>query len=149
MFGTYQTEKEKIVYGVVSPTPKTYDSMILQFGYYRDVWHKFQKVEGFGNKMSALFKGPGWTPGKPRLGDIKDVPEPDHNAPKYSHDPYIPEWKKYYIGFHSLILVLGFYLMADHPMIVCIKYRLIMKIILILYFFLIYYKYSAFHPLKD
>ncbi|CAG2113484.1 unnamed protein product [Medioppia subpectinata] len=82
LFGTHQTEKEKILYGVVSPTPKTYDSMILQFGYYRDVWQKFCKVEGFCNKMSALFKGPGWTPGKPRLGDINDVPEVDYTLPK-------------------------------------------------------------------
>ena len=118
MFGTHQTEKEKIVYGVVSPTPPTFDSMTLQFGYYRDVWNKFKKVEGFGNKMSALFKGPGWAPGKPRLGLISDVPEPDPNAPKYSHDPYIPDWKKWYIGVHSIVIVLGFYLLADHPYIV-------------------------------
>ena len=25
--------------------------------------------------MSVLFKGPGWTPGKPRLGDPADLPE--------------------------------------------------------------------------
>ena len=115
IFGTYQAEKDKIYFGVVSPTPNTYDSMILQFGYYRDVWDKFQKVEGFGNKMSALFKGPGWSPGKPRLGLISDVPEPDPTAPKYSYDPHIPEWKKYYIGLHGAIVGLGFYLMADHP----------------------------------
>ncbi|CAG2111915.1 unnamed protein product [Medioppia subpectinata] len=118
LFGTHQTEKEKILYGVVSPTPKTYDSMILQFGYYRDVWQKFCKVEGFCNKMSALFKGPGWTPGKPRLGDINDVPEVDYTLPKYSHDPYIEDWKKIYIAFHSVIVVLAFYLLGEHPYIV-------------------------------
>ncbi|CAG2179258.1 unnamed protein product, partial [Oppiella nova] len=115
MFGTHQTEKEKILYGVVSPTPKTYDSMILQFGYYRDVWRKFCKVEGFWNKMWALFKGPGWAPGKPRLGDIKDVPEVDYSQPKYSHDPYIADWKKVYIAYHSIVVVLGFYLLGEHP----------------------------------
>ena len=25
--------------------------------------------------MSVLFKGPGWTPGMPRLGDPADLPE--------------------------------------------------------------------------
>ncbi|XP_054159283.1 alkylglycerol monooxygenase-like [Oppia nitens] len=115
MFGTHQTEKESIVFGVVSPTPETYDSMILQFGYYRDVWHKFQTVDGLGNKLSALFKGPGWMPGKPRLGDIKDVPEPDRTLPKYSWDPYIPMWKKCYVAIHGIVIVLGFYILAEHP----------------------------------
>ena len=87
IFGTYQTEREKIVFGVVSPTPQTFDSMTLQFGYYKDVAKKFQSVEGFANKMSALFKGPGWAPGKPRLGLLEEVPTPDPNAPKYSWGP--------------------------------------------------------------
>jgi alkylglycerol monooxygenase len=121
IFGTHQTEKEKIVFGVVSPTPKTFDSMILQFGYYKELWHKFQTVQGFGNKMSALFKGPGWAPGKPRLGLISDVPEPDPTLPKYSYDPYIPLWRKMYVFAHGSFLVLAFYLMADHPSVVCFK----------------------------
>ncbi|XP_054158433.1 alkylglycerol monooxygenase-like [Oppia nitens] len=115
LFGTYQSETDPIVFGVVSPTPKTFDPMILQFGYYRDLWSKFCTVQGFGNKMSALFKGPGWAPGKPRLGLISDVPEPDRSLPKYSYDPYIPFWKLVYIGFHGSFLVLGFFLLADHP----------------------------------
>ena len=122
IFGTYQTEKDKIYVGVLSPTPKTYDPMTLQFGYYRNVWQKFNKVQGLGNKMSALFRGPGWSPGKPRLGLISDVAEPDPNAPKYSYDPYIADWKKFYIGLHGVIVGLGFYLMADHPTIVCLVF---------------------------
>ena len=115
IFGTYQTEKEKIVFGVVSPTAQTFDQLTLQFGYYRDVWAKFNRMQGFGNKMSALLKGPGWSPGKPRLGLISDVPEPDMTAPKYSYDPYIPDWKKWYVGSHMVIYLLQFFLLADHP----------------------------------
>ena len=118
IFGTHQTEKERVVFGVVSPAPQTFDSMTLQFGYYRDIWHKFKSVEGFGNKMSALFKGPGWAPGKPRLGLISDVPEPDMNAPKYSYDPSIPFWKMVYIGVHGAFVAIGFYVLADHPFVV-------------------------------
>ena len=33
------------------------------------------QMEGLGNKLSVFFKGPGWTPGKPRLGLIKDIPD--------------------------------------------------------------------------
>lgn len=119
MFGTYQTEKEneKIVFGVVSPTPKTFDPMVLQFGYYKDVWQKFKSVDGFKNKLFALIKGPGWSPGKPRLGLISDVPQPDPSAPKYTYTPAVQVWKKVYVYIHSIIIVLGFYLMADHPLI--------------------------------
>ena len=118
IFGTHQTEKEKIVYGVVSPMPKTYDSMVLQFGYYRDVYQKFRDVDGLGNKLSALFKGPGWEPGKPRLGLIKEVPEPDPAGPKYSYDPFIPLWKKFYVMIHSSIMLVAFMQLADHPTLV-------------------------------
>ena len=27
------------------------------------------------DKISFIFKGPGWAPGKPRLGLIEDIPE--------------------------------------------------------------------------
>ena len=29
---------------------------------------------GLGNKLSVLLKGPGWAPGKPRLGLNSDIP---------------------------------------------------------------------------
>lgn len=120
LFGTYQAEEEneKIIFGVVSPVPKTFDPMILQFGYYKDVWNKIKSVSGFKNKLYCLIKGPGWGPGKPRLGLISDVPQPDPDAPKYTYTPKVEVWKKAYIYVHSMIVVLGFYLMADHPLIV-------------------------------
>jgi len=33
------------------------------------------QTEGFFNKMSVFVKGPGWAPGKPRLGFIEDIPD--------------------------------------------------------------------------
>ncbi|KAJ6220027.1 hypothetical protein RDWZM_005839 [Blomia tropicalis] len=119
MFGTYQREKkdDELVFGVVSPTPSTFDPMILQFGYYRDVYNKICKMETFGDKMSALFKGPGWSPGKPRLGLISDVPEPDRSAPKYSYDPKTSVWIKLYVGLHGTIMLLGLYLIGHHTLI--------------------------------
>lgn len=29
----------------------------------------------WSNKMSVLFKGPGWMPGTPRLGNPEDIPD--------------------------------------------------------------------------
>lgn len=32
-------------------------------------------VEGIPNKLKAIFYGPGWFPGTPRLGDNDQLPE--------------------------------------------------------------------------
>jgi len=47
----------------------------LKFLYYPYLWQRFWEAEGISNKLSVIFKGPGWTPGKPRLGDIADIPQ--------------------------------------------------------------------------
>lgn len=120
MFGTYQREikDDEIVFGVVSPTPDTFDPFVLQFGYYKDVYNKFMQMDTFGDKMSALLKGPGWSPGKPRLGLISDVPEPDRSLPKYSYDPETPSWIKLYASFHLFIMLVGLYVIGQHDLVV-------------------------------
>ncbi|KAH7637081.1 alkylglycerol monooxygenase-like protein 2 [Dermatophagoides farinae] len=119
IFGTYQVEldEEKIVFGTVSPTPKTFDMMTLMFGYYKNVWQRFKNCDNYREKMASLFYGPGWSPGKPRLGLIEEIPEVDHKAPRYIYTPYVAIWKKAYILFHSVAILIGFYMIADHPLI--------------------------------
>ena len=114
IFGTYQIEKDPIVFGVVSQTPKTFDSITLQFGYYKNVIKKYKSVNGFRNKFNALFMGPGWEPGKPRLGLIKDIPMPDMNMNKYSYDPFIKLWKKSYVLVHYTIILTLFILLTEN-----------------------------------
>ena len=77
-----------------------------------------KQVDGIKNKLYCLIKGPGWSPGKPRLGLISDVPEPDSNAPKYSYDPYIPFWAKIYVAAHVFLMSLGIYIISDHHIMV-------------------------------
>lgn len=127
LFGTYQEEipQQKIVFGCVAPVPKHFDSLGLQFGYYVDVAKKFSSMTTFSDKMSSLLKGPGWAPGKPRLGLLSDVPEPDPMAPKYGYQPVIATWKKVYIYFHGFIIAMGFYMMADHPLVVSTSLKIV------------------------
>ena len=33
------------------------------------MWEEFWKMNSWSDKLSVLFKGPGWRPGLPRLGD--------------------------------------------------------------------------------
>lgn len=68
LFGTYQAEEEKIVFGTTTKPMETFDTSILHFSYYNNVWQKFKQQVGLKNKLYALFAGPGWEPGKPRLG---------------------------------------------------------------------------------
>ena len=38
-------------------------------------WCNTQNTSTFVLQLSVILKGPGWTPGKPRLGDPGDIPE--------------------------------------------------------------------------
>jgi len=38
------------------------------------MWEKMKGLTTWGDKLSAVFKGPGWFPGTERLGDITQVP---------------------------------------------------------------------------
>jgi len=39
------------------------------------VFEKMFSMNGFVNKLKALFFGPGWFPGTPRTGNYEDLPE--------------------------------------------------------------------------
>lgn len=52
----------------------------LQFHHCVYIWSMFWTTPGFVNKLSVIFKGPGWAPGKPRLGLIEEIPEVSINV---------------------------------------------------------------------
>lgn len=74
MFGTFQPEKEKVIYGLVHPLG-TWDPFWAQIHHYVYLATNVWSHKGVWNKLCFLFKGPGWSPGKPRLGCIEDIPE--------------------------------------------------------------------------
>lgn len=117
LFGTYQEEKERIIFGTVDSNPKTFDLLTLQFSHYGRIMEKFNNMNGT-DKLSALLKGPGWMPNKPRLGLIADVPEPIISDSIYSYQPNITNLKKVYIFFHGVIIVIGFYVLAQNQLFV-------------------------------
>ncbi|KAJ8035558.1 Alkylglycerol monooxygenase [Holothuria leucospilota] len=111
MFGTFEAEKksDRVVYGLVHPLA-SYDPMYTQFCHFEWMWQRFWEVKGISNKLSIIFKGPGWEPGKPRAGLIEDIPDIHFPQPKY--DPILPLWGSIYIGVHFVLnfLVFHFYL---------------------------------------
>lgn len=48
---------------------------LFQFHHLVNIWTTFWATPGFFNKFSVMFKGPGWSPGKPRLGLSEEIPE--------------------------------------------------------------------------
>lgn len=56
-----------------------------QFHHLLYIWNTFWATPGFFHKASVLLKGPGWGPGKPRLGLTEEIPEVGnvHNRGKY------------------------------------------------------------------
>nr|XP_027194714.1 alkylglycerol monooxygenase-like [Dermatophagoides pteronyssinus]XP_027194715.1 alkylglycerol monooxygenase-like [Dermatophagoides pteronyssinus] len=118
IFGTYQPEEEKIVFGTTEKPYETFDTVTLHFYYYYDsVWKKFKSMNTFGDKMRALFYGPGWAPGKPRTGLLSDIPPVDIYAPIERYDCEISFWESFYVMLHSFIIAMGFYVITDHPLV--------------------------------
>lgn len=102
LFGTFAPETEKVVYGLVHPI-KTFEILTVQLHYYKYVWRRFQRFTTTLNKLSVVFKGPSWKPGKPRLGDHAEVPKV--TGEEMPHDPSWPVTQKLYICLQFLLVL--------------------------------------------
>lgn len=106
IFGTFVAENEKVVYGLTHPI-NTFELFKVQFHHYIYIWNTFMNTPGFCNKISVLFKGPGWEPGKPRLGDPADIPEITGKEVPYCRK--LPVALRTYAVIH-FVLMLGCYI---------------------------------------
>ncbi|BES97188.1 Fatty acid hydroxylase superfamily [Nesidiocoris tenuis] len=105
LFGTFAEEpKEEIIYGLVMNQP-SFNPLYLQVFYNMNVINKFGKMEGWANKLSAVFKGPSWLPGRPWTGAEED--KIDVKSRK-KFDVELPTWCNVYIALHFIAVVFGF-----------------------------------------
>ncbi|XP_070536466.1 alkylglycerol monooxygenase-like isoform X2 [Ptychodera flava] len=105
MFGTFTPEDERIVYGVTHPL-NSWNPIYIQFCHIIHMWNTFWSMSGIGHKLSVIFKGPGWEPGKPRLGCIEDIPKVKYPCPKYNSRYGV--FGDVYILIHFLTIYLAF-----------------------------------------
>ncbi|CAN7980230.1 unnamed protein product [Ixodes pacificus] len=105
MFGTFEAERCRPAYGLTHPV-NTFDPWTLQVHQLQHIWNQVWKLEGIGNKLSAIFKGPGWEPGKPRLGDPNDIP--DVSRPVEPYASKASALCKFYVCAHFSLLILGY-----------------------------------------
>lgn len=68
------------------------------------MFRKARSMTTWGDTLRAIFYGPGWTPGSPRLGDHDTFP--DVKAPRIKYDPRVPRWQEVYILVHFVIIFL-------------------------------------------
>ncbi|XP_060681420.1 alkylglycerol monooxygenase [Hemiscyllium ocellatum] len=106
IFGTFAPENEKVIFGLTHPI-NAFEPLWVQCHHLLYIWKTFWATPGISNKMSVLFKGPGWQPGKPRLGCLEDIPTISGN--EMPHNPQIPVWLQLYAVLH-FIFILGVYL---------------------------------------
>lgn len=111
MFGTFESEGEEVVYGLVHPL-KSWDTLYIQFCHWRYILQKAYSIEGIGNKISVFVKGPGWDPGKPRMGLIEDIP--DIHAPQDRYDKPLPVFLTVYTFGHLGLALLGYATIEDY-----------------------------------
>lgn len=50
----------------------------FQVYHFFHILQTFLHMDNWSDRLSVLWKGPGWIPGKPRLGDPKDIPRVRH-----------------------------------------------------------------------
>lgn len=128
IFGTFKAENEKVVYGLTHPI-NTFEPFKVQFHHLIYIWTKFWAAPGCFNKLSVIFKGPGWGPGKPRLGLSEEIPEVTGNEVPFS-SPVSQVLKIYTVVQFSLMLAFYEETFADKT--VLSQFKLLLRICFII-----------------
>uniref|UniRef100_A0A1B6EA86 Alkylglycerol monooxygenase n=1 Tax=Clastoptera arizonana TaxID=38151 RepID=A0A1B6EA86_9HEMI len=106
LFGTFAEEKEKheIIYGLVLNQP-SFNPVYLQVFYNQNVINKWNSMEGWKNKISAVIKGPSWLPGRPWTGAEEDKIDVKS---RQKYDVVLPLWCNVYLLCHFALVTVGF-----------------------------------------
>ncbi|XP_066984230.1 alkylglycerol monooxygenase-like [Macrobrachium rosenbergii] len=99
LFGTFEAERldEPIVYGLTTQL-QTHNPIWHEYYHIKEIFVKAKSMETWGDTFKALFYGPGWVPGAPRLGDPDTFP--DVQAPREKYNPILPLWHIWYCVTH-------------------------------------------------
>ena len=116
IFGTFAPESDKVVYGLVHPL-NSWNLLWAQFHHAYYIISNISSRKGFVDVMSFLFKGPGWSPGQPRLGTLPPKVTTllvvlhvftwlqQQFSPEKPYDPPVPNWLKMYCTIHFFLVL--------------------------------------------
>lgn len=108
LFQTFKAEDKfnRPVYGLVYPV-RSFNPIYIQFYTWPVIWRRICKAESLKDKLGVLFYGPGWRPGLPRLGDVRDIPKIVH--PVVPYDRKLSYWQNIYVVVHFGLLLLFYH----------------------------------------
>ncbi|XP_052254865.1 alkylglycerol monooxygenase-like isoform X2 [Dreissena polymorpha] len=105
MFGTFVQEGDEVAYGLTHPI-NTFEPFAVQFDYTRYLLGRMFGLPGVVNKIKNFLYGPGWLPGKPRTGDIEDIPQIENPVQRYHVT--LPSWLSVYVFVHFFVYAFGY-----------------------------------------
>lgn len=111
LFNTFQAEGDKVIYGLVHPN-KFWNPLYGQVVHYLYILGLVKEHKTVEHKVSAVVKGPGWSPGKPWTGLPEDVPEVEQPVQKYDSD--LPLWANVYVVINFLLVIASSNLLAPY-----------------------------------
>ncbi|XP_017771537.1 PREDICTED: alkylglycerol monooxygenase-like [Nicrophorus vespilloides] len=111
LFGTFaeEREKEEIIYGLVYNQP-SFNPIHLQTFYTAYVVERFRSMDCWSHRLAAIFYGPSWQPGKPRLGLEEDK---INVVAREKYEVKLPLWCNIYLLVHFCVVVYGFQELAS------------------------------------
>jgi hypothetical protein len=100
MFGTFQEEEEEVVYGITTQ-PKSWNPILLNFVYWKDLARDTVKAGSVKDALKMLFLAPGWKPAE--MGGMIEYKEvKSETFQKY--DESAPELTVYILFQFALLL---------------------------------------------
>lgn len=103
MFGTFEEEKERPVYGITTPI-NSWNAVWANFSHYAHMAEDLKQIKGWGDKIRYLFNKPGWMPAY--LGGYKAPPTVDP-ATYHKYDTPAVGSLNYYVLFQYTLCLVG------------------------------------------
>ncbi|HEY5918248.1 MAG TPA: sterol desaturase family protein [Chryseolinea sp.] len=102
MFGTFQAEEEKPIYGITKPI-NSWNAVYANVSHYVEMSKDLKRIPSWSDKVKYLFMKPGWLP--PSLGGYRVAPDVDRSLYKKYETP-APMLLNLYVLF-QFVLCLG------------------------------------------
>lgn len=99
MFGTFQAEEERPVYGITKPI-NSWNAVWANFSHYSDMMREMKMIPSWGDRIRYMFKKPGWLPAS--MGGYRSAPAVDLNTYQKYDTPH-PVKLAYYVLFQYAI----------------------------------------------
>lgn len=119
MFGTFEAERkeDEVVYGLTHQL-NSWNPVYTQTSQWMNIFSRAWNIKGLSNKLFCLLKGPGWEPGKPRLGLVQDIP--DVHAPANKFNKTVKGLLNVYCVVHFFLTLALYETLVKHQKVVAI-----------------------------